>query len=83
MATATIIGNVTVQNNMVSVCVQVAEGGNTGNVQYCASVPAVDANGNALSQATVKANLIFALQAVRNAQINPPTTLPISGTVTL
>lgn len=55
----------------------------SGNVEYLAKTPLRDGNGNLLPLATLKANLIAALQAVRHQQLAGKTPLGITGTVTL
>lgn len=55
----------------------------SGAVEYVAKTPLYDGSGNVLPLATLKANLIAALQAVRNQQLAGKTPLTISGTVNL
>ena len=84
MATATIVAAWETPTAAYA-AVRVAEGGSLGNVEYIASTPLVDGSGNSLGLTLpqVKANLVAALQAVRNAQIAAPQALALTGTVTL
>jgi hypothetical protein len=82
MATATIV-SVTKDASNAYVAATVNEGGAAGLVEYHASTPLLDAQGNAKTTAQLKTDLTAALVAVRNAQIAAPTPLAISGAVTV
>jgi hypothetical protein len=59
----------------------VAEQG--GAVEYTASTPLLDADGNQKSAAQLKTDIIAAVKAKRDAQVTAPVALPITGTITL
>lgn len=61
----------------------VAEGGKRGNVEYNASTPLLDGQGNAKSNVTLKSDLVAALKSQRDAQTVTTTLLAISGTITI
>lgn len=63
--------------------VVVAEGGALGNIEYSASTPLLDAAGNPKSVAQVKSDIVAALKAKRDAQLNGNIDLGLTGTVTL
>lgn len=71
-------------NGQAYASVLVAEGGSAGNVEYVGSTPLVDAQGVAKSAAVVKADLVAAVKAVRDAQQGTRAPLPgVSGAVNL
>ncbi len=59
----------------------VPEGGVIGTVEYHASTPLLDAQGNPKSTAQLQADLTAALAAIRNQQLATHQALPISGTL--
>lgn len=70
MAAGTIVPGTPRQDGVNAyVSVVVAEGGALGNVEYSGQTPLVDAAGNAKSNAQVKADLVAACKAARDAQL--------------
>jgi hypothetical protein len=69
----------------VTAAVRVDEGPGRGQVEYLATVPAVDQQGNALTSTQIKALLVSAWQAQRAGGTSPPVDLggTISGNVNL
>lgn len=84
MATATIVTAWKDSTNAY-VSAFVDEGGQTGRVEYGpVQTPLVDGQGNAKTNAQLKAELIAALSALRNKPLAANTVvLPITGTVTV
>jgi hypothetical protein len=84
MATATVVSAwKSPDGSTAYLAASVAGDDPAGAVEYVASTPAKDGQGNALPLATIKANLVAALSAQRNAQRAQAGSLAISGTVTV
>ena len=82
MAVATVIEAHKDANNAY-LAVMVAEGGQTGNVQYIGSTPLLDATGAAKTVAQLKTDLTASCKAQRDAQLAQTSAVAISGTVNL
>jgi hypothetical protein len=84
MATATVVSAWKSPDGMAAyLAVSVAGDDPSGPVEYVGSTPTHDGQGNALPLATLKTNLVAAVQARRDAQLAAAAALAISGQVTV
>lgn len=85
MAIATVVGTPYKDATSAYMTVLIAEGGNTGNVEYNAVAPLIDpVTGQSRTAPQIKAALIVDVQRQRAAQIPvAPVAIGISGTVTV
>jgi hypothetical protein len=84
MASANVVGAWKSPDGQTAyLAVSVAGDDPAGAVEYVGMAPTHDGQGNVLPLATLKTNLVAAVQARRNAQLAAAAALAISGQVTV